>query len=50
MVRHEGFELVTFRGGYFDDYPGAHRTDLHTESPRGNAPADSTVAFNPLDG
>src|SRR5678815_4691477 len=33
-IRHDGFEAVTLSGGYFDDDPGAHRTDSHAEPPR----------------
>ena len=34
-VRHDGFEPVTLSGGYFDDDPGAHRTNSHVESAKG---------------
>jgi hypothetical protein len=34
-VRHDSFEPVTLSGGYFDDDPGAHRTDSHVESAKG---------------
>jgi hypothetical protein len=46
-VRHDGFEPVMLSGGYFDNEPGAHRTNSHRE-PQGNPPPDSTVAFNSL--
>ena len=46
-VRHDGFEAITFSGGYFDDDPGEHRIDSARPEPPANPLPDSTVAFNP---